>query len=148
MAFIRVGRRPDRLPRLDGVHVLVVEDDDDARMLMTEALQYLGAVVTAAPGGRVALADLEQFRPSVVVTDLAMPQVDGLALIRAIREHPDPRMRRTPVISVTAYDERYRRDEVLAVGANEYLRKPLDLDSLCTLVDRFARRPPGPEGAN
>lgn len=148
MAFIRVGRRSDRLPRLDGIHVLVVEDDDDARMLITEALRYLGAIVSAAPGGRVALADLEQFRPSVIVTDLAMPQVDGLALIRAVRAHPDERTRKTPVISVTAYDERYRRDEVLAVGANEYLRKPLDLDSLCTLVDRYVRRPPGRESAN
>jgi CheY-like chemotaxis protein len=124
------------LPRLDGLHVFVIEDDDDSRSLLAQTLEYLGALVSATTAADLALDDLKEFRPSAIVCDLAMPRMDGVAFIRTLRAHADAQTRDIPVIAVTAYYERYTRDEMLGIGATEYFKKPIALEALCAAIDR------------
>src|SRR5262249_49892863 len=77
-------------PALSGVHVLVVEDDQDARYLIEDTLRHYGARVTSVASVREALAAIETSRPDVMVSDIAMPEQDGFDLIRAVRQLPGP----------------------------------------------------------
>src|SRR5207245_1028047 len=80
----------------DGVHVLVVDDDEDAREAVTAVLESCGAEVVGAAGAAVALESLRRARPDVIVSDIAMPAMDGHQLIRCIRTLDAERGGRTP----------------------------------------------------
>lgn len=126
------------LPDLFGLHVLVIEDDDDARQLLVDVFQFAGATVTACRDAYAGLENLDTGRPSdVVVCDLALPRMDGLAFLRALRAHPDPQTRRTPMIAVTAYYELYGPNELRAMGCEAYMAKPLSLDRICDAVRKL-----------
>lgn len=123
---------------LDGVHVLVVEDTDDSREMLKIALEYCGALVTAAESAERARRVLETLRPHVLVTDIAMPD-DGITLIREVRAIARAKGIEIPAIAVTAY--RGRREELLAEGFAELVEKPLDPIRLCAAVRQYARTP-------
>jgi CheY-like chemotaxis protein len=125
------------LPSLEGVHVLVVDDDDDAREIMRSTLGYFGALVVAAPSAKKAMDAASNVRPDVIVSDLAMPQQDGLALIREVRQIPW--LRRTPAIAVTAYGHWYRTSTVLGAGFNVVMKKPLNPPDLVRAVATLTR---------
>src|SRR6266550_7044049 len=109
------GPRPKeaRMPlgELAGVHVLVVEDTDDSREMLRVALEYCGALVTTAASATEAKRILENLRPHVLVSDIAMPD-DGLELIREVKAIAEKKGIHIPAIAVTAYEG--RRDELLA----------------------------------
>src|SRR5437867_11497757 len=92
-----------RLPLLDGVHVLVVDDDDDARGAVTAVLQSCGAEVIGAAGAAGALESLQRARPHVIVSDIAMPAMDAHQLIRCIRTLGAPRAGRPPAAALPAH---------------------------------------------
>ena len=123
---------------LAGVHVLVVEDTDDSREILQMALEYCGALVTAAESAEKAKRLLETLRPHVLVTDIGMPD-DGLELIREVKAFAEEKGIRIPAIAITAY--RDRREELLAEGFAELLEKPLDPHTLCGVVRRHAQLP-------
>ena len=125
------------LPELSGLHLLVIEDDEDARELLIEVFQFAGATVTACRDAYAALESLDARRPDVIVCDLALPRMDGLAFLRALREHPDANTRKTPMIAVTAYYELYSPNELRAMGCEAYLTKPLSLDRICAAVGKL-----------
>ena len=127
----------DSLPDLSGLHVLVIEDDEDARQLLLEVFRFAGATVTACGDAYAGLDQLDARRPDVVVCDLALPRMDGLAFLRALRAHPDPKTQRTPMIAVTAYYELYRPNELIVMGCEAYMAKPLSLDRICDAVRRL-----------
>lgn len=125
------------LPDLFGLHVLLIEDDEDARQLLAEVFQFAGARVTACPDAYAGLGNLDERRPDVIVCDLALPRMDGLAFLHALRAHPNPETRRTPMIAVTAYYELYGPNELRAMGCEAYMAKPLSLDRICEAVGRL-----------
>lgn len=127
----------ESLPELPGLHVLVIEDDEDARDLLTEVFQFTGATVSACRDAYAGLETLDARRPDVVVCDLALPRMDGLAFLRALRGHPDPDTRRTPMIAVTAYYELYGPSELRAMGCEAYMAKPLSLNRICEAVGKL-----------
>ncbi len=115
--------------------VLVVEDDALSRFGVRDLLERDFEVVEAA-NGREALARLDEQTIDVVVTDVVMPEMDGVALTRAIRGRG-----RTRVIWCTAYDREELRREAKALAVDAYLLKPLDLDVLCRTVAALAEVP-------
>ena len=122
---------------LQGIRILVVDDDEDARSLLHAVLEYSGAEVVSAESARGALAALGQRRPDVVISDLVMPGDDGYALIRAMRTRA--LVRSVPMIALTAYAFAHSADEVLSAGFNAYLKKPVEPWELCRTVARLGR---------
>jgi len=110
-------------------YVLVVEDDDDLRMLVTAVLEDAGIHVTSAADGRAALSSVRRHMPDLILLDMRMPQMDGWQFCRAL---DDAGFARPRIIVVTAAaDAAARADEVRADG---YLAKPFDLDRLVSTV--------------
>ena len=117
---------------LKGIHVLVVDDNEDSRELLRAAMEYCGAFVTAAASVVEASHLLHQFRPHVVVSDIGMPD-DGVTNVREVTSLGGYRI---PVIAITAF--RGRGNELLDKGFVEVFEKPLDPMALCGAVLRHA----------
>jgi CheY-like chemotaxis protein len=120
--------------------VLVVDDDRDALMLVTEVLQGTGAQVSTAQSAQEALVWLEREVPDVIVTDLGMPHVDGFQFIDRVRRHSNPRVRELPAAALTAYARSDDRMKALRAGFQIHLAKPIDPAELVTTIAALARR--------
>ncbi|KWN21248.1 hybrid sensor histidine kinase/response regulator [Burkholderia territorii] len=118
---------------LDGQRVLVVDDDATSRASLAAALETLGAQVSTARSGRDALDVVAQQPPSVVLSDLAMPDGDGYWLLDHIRHLPDGGGR-LPVVAVTAHAGTADRNRVMAAGFDAYLCKPVDMPTLASVI--------------
>ncbi|MFI7388543.1 response regulator transcription factor [Streptomyces sp. NPDC049813] len=116
--------------------VLVVDDDPEVRSAVEDALSVEGYVVRGAPDGQRALSALAHWEPDVVVLDVMMPVLDGLAVCRQMRAVGD----RTPVLVLTALDSVSERVDGLDAGADDYLVKPFALDELVARVRALLRR--------
>jgi CheY-like chemotaxis protein len=110
---------------LDGLTVLYVEDDVDTREMMKTALESQGARIVSAASGRMALLLLQQHQPDVIVSDLALPDLDGWTLVREARGLPSEQRNPTPAILVSAHDTPDDRRQSLAAGYAMHLSKPL-----------------------
>jgi CheY-like chemotaxis protein len=119
---------------LNGLPVLVVEDDPDARMLFEFVLTHCGAAVRAAPSAREALAACSETPPALIVSDLGMPDMDGFELLEALRASE---ARDIPVIAVTGFSDYSERART--AGFSDFLTKPVDPSILCERVARHAR---------
>ena len=111
---------------LSGVSVLLVEDEDDTRYMLSAALQGFGARVTAVRSVAAAVESLEAVTPNVLISDIAMPDVDGYGLMLRIRESANENVRGVPAIALTAHVAPEDRDRALASGFNYHLGKPVD----------------------
>ncbi|WP_454438764.1 ATP-binding protein [Thauera mechernichensis] len=122
--------------RLDGLRLLVVEDNDVNRMLAVEVLEMAGAKVDTAADGQAALGCLERGDGllDAVLMDVQMPGLDGLEATRLIRAMP--RYRRLPIIAMTANAMGSERTQCLEAGMDDYVSKPLDIDRLLQVVRR------------
>jgi CheY-like chemotaxis protein/two-component sensor histidine kinase len=125
--------------RLDGIKVLVVEDEPDGRELLCEALSAGGAEVAQADSAAVALEQVDIFVPDVLVSDLGMPVQDGYALIRKLRERSPERGGATPAIAVSAYAREEDRIAASAAGFQSHLAKPFKPSELASEVARLHR---------
>ena len=123
---------------LTGIHVLIVEDNDDARELFRTILVYAGALVTVATGAEQALDMCAQVLPDIVVTDIAMPDRDGLWLVQQLRAQQAVDGRRVPVVAVTGQGNAQLR-WIESAGFADVLRKPVDPWELCRVVHTHAR---------
>ena len=131
---------PVALPRsLEGVRILLVEDDVDLRALLGVALQARGAVMTAVDGSRAAVAALEVETPDIVISDISMPGDDGHALMRRVRALPLTRGGKVPAIALTALDSREARVASRAAGFHYHLTKPVDAHKLVEIVAGLVR---------
>jgi signal transduction histidine kinase len=130
----------DRRPpaRLDGVNVLVVDDDADARRVMVMVLERAGAVVTTADSARAAIDALTKGRPHVLVSDLGMPEQDGLDLIRQLRDDGHG-ARDLPAVALTAFVQKDHAHLALLAGYQVHLPKPIDPHELTSVIARLAR---------
>jgi PAS domain S-box-containing protein len=132
----------DGLPALDGTQVLVVDDEPDARDVLVALFAQCGAVVAAVGSAADALRAVADHRPDVLVSDVAMPGVDGYDLIREVRALPPERGGRVPAVALTAYARSEDRDRALAAGFHAHVPKPVEPARLARLVARLAGRPP------
>jgi CheY-like chemotaxis protein len=112
--------------RLRGLHVMVLDDEVTVRVLLALTLSKCGASVTLATSVEHALALLPNLSPDVVVSDIAMPDVDGYEFIRRLRRLVARRTAALPVIALTAYASAQDRERVLEAGFDGYLTKPVD----------------------
>jgi CheY-like chemotaxis protein len=119
---------------LEGLTLLVVEDDPDARELMQAVLETRGARVFAAEGVAQAFELLEEIEPTVIVSDIAMPDEDGIAFVRRLRARAPEDGGSTPTIAVSAYVAATDRHRALAAGFDRYLHKPIDFDELVQTI--------------
>jgi len=125
---------------LRGLHVLVVEDEEDARDLLATALEQHGARVTAVSSVAAALECLDSRPVDVLVSDLAMPDEDGYSLIRRVRARPGDRGGSVPAAALTAYARAEDRSRVLAAGFQRHVPKPIDPSDLVNVVAALAGR--------
>jgi CheY-like chemotaxis protein len=130
---------PLPLAILDGVSVLVVDDDAGAREMTAAGLGEIGAYVTAVESADEALAMLRQARFDVVVADIGMPLKDGYALVRELRSSGDREMAQIPAVAVTAYTSPRDRTAALEAGYQAHLPKPVDLSALAQMLFVLAR---------
>ena len=126
--------------RLRGLRVLVVEDDDDSRSLMEDCLATAGATTVVATSVAEALALVHAQPPHVLISDIGMPQEDGIALIRRIRSMPVEKGGDVPSIAVTAYADAESRHAAEEAGFQVYLTKPVSREALIAAVQSFTRR--------
>jgi CheY-like chemotaxis protein len=127
--------------RLDGLRVLVVDDDSDALDLATAILGGAGAVVRRCLSAPEALDTVRAWRPDVLVSDIEMPGEDGYSLIRRVRTLQADEGGRTPAIALTAYGRSQDRMLSLTAGYNMHVPKPVDPGELTTIVASLAARP-------
>jgi PAS domain S-box-containing protein len=140
VAVERIDGLEPRLPRLDGLRVLVVDDHDDARELIRTVLDQCGADVAVAGSAEEALQALERRRVDVLISDLAMPGSDGFELIRRVRAREQAAGGATlPAVALTAYAGTVDRARALAAGFQAHASKPIAPDELAALVDSLAR---------
>jgi CheY-like chemotaxis protein len=127
------------IQRLDGVRVLLVEDELDALDVLADFLREQGAAVFAVPSARRALADLGAAHPDVIVSDIGMPEMDGISLIRSVRRlGGEPAG--TPAIALTAFARAEDRDRALEAGYQKYLTKPVELARLARAIAELGPR--------
>jgi CheY-like chemotaxis protein/anti-sigma regulatory factor (Ser/Thr protein kinase) len=133
------------LARLDGVRVLVVDDEPDANEMVQALLSSCGAEVRVAASTRQALDILDRWRPDVIVSDIGMPEEDGYALIHQIRERPPEAGGEIPAVALTAYARIEDRVQILTAGFQMHVTKPVDPTELATVVASIVRstRKPG-----
>jgi type IV pilus assembly protein PilB len=118
--------------------VLVVEDSPTIVTVVKYYLELEGFTVTVAPDGTQGFALARQERPDVVVTDLSMPGMDGIALVQALRA--DPATERTAILVLTSDTNPEREEEGLAMGADDYMSKPVEPRRLAARVRALAKR--------
>jgi CheY-like chemotaxis protein/anti-sigma regulatory factor (Ser/Thr protein kinase) len=129
----------DDTPRLDGLRLLVVDDEHDALTLLSEALGDQGAEVHAASSAREALDALPRVRPHVLVSDISMPDMDGLALMRAVRGRAAEQGGQTPAIALTAFTRDQDVKRALSAGYQVHLAKPVEIAPLARTIVKLAR---------
>jgi CheY-like chemotaxis protein len=125
---------------LAGLSVLVVEDEEDTRELLVTALEQCGARVVAVSSVGDALLRMDVAPPDVLVSDLAMPDEDGYALIRQVRSRGAARGGEVPAAALTAYARAEDRVRALAAGFQMHLPKPIDPTDLVNMVASLAGR--------
>jgi PAS domain S-box-containing protein len=125
---------PPSASRLDGVSVLVVDDHEDSRELVTAFLEGLGAVVHSAGSAAEGLALLRRERPDVLVSDLEMPGESGYEMIQKVRALPLGDGGLTPAVALTAYARSEDRIRVLAVGFQDHVAKPALPEELAAAI--------------
>jgi CheY-like chemotaxis protein len=130
--------RVDVRPLLKGVRAVVVDDDRDARELLTEMLRVRGAEVTATDSGAACLALLDREVPDIIISDIAMPGLDGFEMMEQVRGRPAERGGRVPAVAVSAYARHEDTERSLSSGFDAHLSKPVDVDELVVIITALA----------
>lgn len=119
----------------DGATVLLVEDTEDNRQMMGRLLEMSGFRVVEATNGREAVEVAEREHPKIILMDLSLPFIDGLAATRRIRDLPG--LKNVPIVAVSAHDTADFHHEALAAGCDAYLTKPIDFSELEEVMRRM-----------
>jgi signal transduction histidine kinase/ActR/RegA family two-component response regulator len=137
----RLARHDTDPNSLDGLSVLVVDDDEDTRLVVSAYLEAHQAKVQAVGSAADALALLQRERVDVLLADVAMPGEDGYSLIRRLRAHPVLRAATVPAAALTAFAREEDRVAALEAGFQMHLAKPVDVGSLIAAVAALGRAP-------
>lgn len=114
--------------------ILVVEDSNDTRNVLNFSLTKNGYKVLTAVNGEEAISVALRERPDLILMDLNMPLMDGLAATKQMREHEE--LREVPILAVTAYDTYGMKEAAKEAGCDGYIKKPIDFDRLDTILGR------------
>jgi CheY-like chemotaxis protein len=117
--------------------VLLVEDTEDNRFMMRRLLEMTGYRVVEAMNGEEAVKLAERETPQLILMDLSLPVLDGLAATRLIRKLPQ--LASTPIIAVSAHDTSDFQSEAIKAGCNSYVTKPIDFSELETLIRQLVK---------
>jgi CheY-like chemotaxis protein len=115
--------------------VLLVEDTEDNRFMMRRLLEMSGYRVVEAMNGEEAVKLARAETPQLILMDLSLPVIDGLAATRLIRKLPA--LQSTPIIAVSAHDTSDFQDEAVEAGCNSYVTKPIDFNQLEKLIEQL-----------
>ena len=118
--------------------VLVVEDFEDNRFMLRRLLEMSGYRVVEAVNGEQAVEVATALRPDLILMDLSLPKLDGLAATRRIRQQDE--LAGVPIVAVSAHDTTDFHSDALAAGCNEYVTKPIDFDQLESLLKRLLEK--------
>ncbi|HEV7798617.1 MAG TPA: PAS domain S-box protein [Pyrinomonadaceae bacterium] len=135
-----LARESQSQPRLEGLKILIVDDETDALDLITVELAQHGAKVIAVTNAGDALAALEQDKFDVLISDIGMPKMDGYELIRRIRQQEEGTNKRIPTVALTAYARVQDRMQAIMAGFNTHIAKPVEANELVTVVASLAGR--------
>src|SRR6185369_7977984 len=119
----------------DPPKVLLVEDTEDNRFMMRRLLEMSGYRVVEAMNGEEAVNLARAEQPQLILMDLSLPVIDGLAATRLIRKLPA--LEATPIIAVSAHDTSDFQDEAVEAGCNSYVTKPIDFNQLEQLIQQL-----------
>jgi diguanylate cyclase len=122
------------MPRLDGLYVLFVDDNEDAREIARIGLEHQGAFVHVAPSVPEAFVMMSTVRPDVIITDIAMPPLDGYEFLSELKQ--SAAWRDIPVIAVTGHGDIHDERTVRTAGFAEYLPKPIDPSAMAAAIAR------------
>ena len=136
MAYLETADAKD-----SALRVMIIEDHRVDLKLAGEQARLSGHVVLSNTSGEDARATLAQSHPDVVLLDLNLPGIDGLAFLRELKA--DPTTRHLPVVALTAHPDDYRRQELLDAGCAAYLVKPVDMGLLMVALEAAAKALPG-----
>lgn len=117
--------------------VLLVEDTEDNRFMLRRLLEMTGYRVVEAMNGEEAVKLAERETPQLILMDLSLPVLDGLAATRLIRQLPQ--LASTPIIAVSAHDTSDFQSEAIKAGCNSYVSKPIDFAELETLIGQLMK---------
>jgi signal transduction histidine kinase/ActR/RegA family two-component response regulator len=125
---------------LDGLRVLLVDDEPEARQIITTVITRTGAEVTACTSAGEALAKLIEWKPDVILSDIAMPEEDGYSFIHKVRALPREKGGDTPAAALTAYARDIDRRQALAAGYQMHIAKPIGASQLVSMIAKLAGR--------
>jgi len=128
------GNKP---AKLTGIRVLIIDDLDETRRAFSVMLQSCGALTKTAASAKAGLAALAQFKPNLVLCDIAMPREDGLSFIRKVRELKPGRGRKVLAVAVTAYAGTDNVRQALDAGFDAHLAKPVDVVDLSRVIKKL-----------
>jgi CheY-like chemotaxis protein len=120
--------------------ILLIEDNEQNRYLVTFLLERHGYTVVSAVDGRRGIAAAETFVPTMILLDIQLPGMDGYAVARALRTNPA--LRQTPIVAVTSSARPGDREKALAAGCSGYIEKPINPDTFVADIEAFAAPPP------
>ena len=130
----------DIADRLDGLNILIVDDEPDTRELLRRGLEYCGASVRLASSAAEALTALDSDVPDILISDIGMPGVDGYELIKQVRTLQADKGRTVAAIALTAYTRVEDRLLALRAGYDMHVPKPVELTELCAVAVSLTRR--------
>ncbi len=125
---------------LDGLRVLLVDDEPEARQIISTVITRTGAEVHACESAHEALAMLAEWKPDVILSDIAMPDEDGYSFIGKVRALPHDQGGDIPAAALTAYARDIDRRQALAAGYQMHIAKPIAAAALVTMIARLAHR--------
>ena len=118
----------------------MVEDFEDSRFMMRRLLEMAGHTVVEATDGEQAIKIAMEKHPDVILMDLSLPKLDGLAATKLIRQRRD--FKHVPILAVSAHDGPESRAAALEAGCDDYVTKPIDFDQLKQVIDRLLPQVP------
>jgi PAS domain S-box-containing protein len=152
-ASVRTSSEPPQLPvfssrsknlvpdnRLNGVKILLLDDNADARLLLETILKRVGATITACESGKHALEAIRTFRPDVVISDILMPEMDGYTFIRGLRALGPAAGGEVPVIALTAFGHGNESDRIHQAGFQLHISKPSEPTELIRAIAELIQR--------
>ena len=126
------------IEKAEPLTVLLVEDTEDNRFMMRRLLEMAGYQVIEAMNGEEAVKLAKTESPQLILMDLSLPVIDGLAATRLIRKLP--KLEAIPIIAVSAHDTSDFQSEALAAGCNSYVTKPIDFNELEQLIGELLQQ--------
>lgn len=130
----------EQLSILQGLQILVVDDEADARKLLTKILEQYGAQVTAVSSTQEAMTALLELNADILISDIGMPEEDGYKLIRKVRSLPSDKGGKIPAVALTAYARTEDRTQALLAGFQLHIPKPVNPEELAAVVANLAGR--------